>query len=1009
MKVKFLLLLLLLLGFTKLSFSQTTVQDRWLLKDLADREIGFVTFYYSWTWGDGGATSNVNPINIIATHSGDYLTLSNAIEEDLDESGMYWSADENLINYLAKYDSIGNMYWHLDLITNSGYDQGNNTSYRNGKPYFPNLLFENLVGNYVVVGTIRDTSSPQRPDSTCFVTVSSSGTLLSRKTLHDQYNILLDYGNGYIIGKYTNSTDYTLIKTNYNFDSLGKKNLAGSFIQKAKRINNNYFYATGTSASAEPLFLTFDSSLNLINNVAVHDTSFQFSQGKDIDFNKIDSSFFMITNGEIIHLDANGNFIKKGLAGFKNSGLTDVIVTNQNNVLVAGLDSLNQMHTSIIDTSCQPQFNSAVNHGTFYKICKNPINHQFGVLSFENYSVPISPYFFDCPPFSFNCPEVIILNDSCKINKKNIPYSFSISDTLICAGTSYTGFIRPLFGAPTVDVMDAWDDSYLTTNFGNLEFKQNYESSTDTTFTLTDILNASGVYHISISINNTYIPNLFTYRIIQQPSLNILHSPKNYLCLNDSLTILTSPYPNIISNHWSNGSTDSVIIIHNTNTSANLFNYKLSDTITDHHGCKSIDSFNVVLYNIQKPPKPTITPFADSVILCEGSSETLTSSSAYSYKWYKNGYYDEYYSHNSWHYGNQITDTIFSSGNYYVQIRQTANGCPSDFSDTLHFTFIPKLNLTKKTSAGLILCDSATSILSVKEFPNNYPNHWNTGSTDTFVVANQSYLYIDTVFDSIGCATTFSFNVIHSITPSIPHLIASPYDTVCYGNSLFISNTNSFDSTYYSWYGNGYVYQYRPNYLNVYNVNSQNYSYALAYASNHGCKSAVSDTMFFYFILPLPIQIISLGSNQYTSNYKSNFMWKCEDTNWGVIYSSSSDTISIVPNTWVLYLTASDSNGCSSSTSNYVSFVTGITNLNTPTLNDFNIVPNPCHNCQLVLNNENYALQNKFQVTDILGKTVAVQFNKTANGYEIVFPTNADGVFFIRNLETGMVKKLIRE
>ncbi len=183
MKAKFLLLLLLLLGFTKLSFSQTTVQDRWLLKDLADREIGFVTFYYSWTWGDGGATSNVNPINIIATHSGDYLTLSNAIEEDLDESGMYWSADENLINYLAKYDSIGNMYWHLDLITNSGYDQGNNTSYRNGKPYFPNLLFENLVGNYVVVGTIRDTSSPQRPDSTCFATVSNSGVLLSRKNL----------------------------------------------------------------------------------------------------------------------------------------------------------------------------------------------------------------------------------------------------------------------------------------------------------------------------------------------------------------------------------------------------------------------------------------------------------------------------------------------------------------------------------------------------------------------------------------------------------------------------------------------------------------------------------------------------------------------------------------------------------------------------------------------------------------------------------------------------------
>jgi len=74
--------------------------------------------------------------------------------------------------------------------------------------------------------------------------------------------------------------------------------------------------------------------------------------------------------------------------------------------------------------------------------------------------------------------------------------------------------------------------------------------------------------------------------------------------------------------------------------------------------------------------------------------------------------------------------------------------------------------------------------------------------------------------------------------------------------------------------------------------------------------------------------------------------------------------------------------------------------------NTFIFIPPPCDFCQVNISSTS---PTNFQVTDLLGKTITAEFEKTATGYLIVMPNQSAGIYFLRNTNTGQVVKFVKE
>ena len=70
------------------------------------------------------------------------------------------------------------------------------------------------------------------------------------------------------------------------------------------------------------------------------------------------------------------------------------------------------------------------------------------------------------------------------------------------------------------------------------------------------------------------------------------------------------------------------------------------------------------------------------------------------------------------------------------------------------------------------------------------------------------------------------------------------------------------------------------------------------------------------------------------------------------------------------------------------------------------VVPNPCQTCNVVVETQNVST---LQVTDIMGRNIATQFEKTSKGYLLNMHTQSAGIYFLRNSQTGQVVKFVKE
>ena len=74
--------------------------------------------------------------------------------------------------------------------------------------------------------------------------------------------------------------------------------------------------------------------------------------------------------------------------------------------------------------------------------------------------------------------------------------------------------------------------------------------------------------------------------------------------------------------------------------------------------------------------------------------------------------------------------------------------------------------------------------------------------------------------------------------------------------------------------------------------------------------------------------------------------------------------------------------------------------------NRMKISPNPCNNCEIEIAN---TFANQLQITDLLGRKIDAQFEKTAKGFSITLPNELSGLFFLHNAQTNETIKFVKE
>lgn len=258
-----------------------------------------------------------------------------------------------------------------------------------------------------------------------------------------------------------------------------------------------------------------------------------------------------------------------------------------------------------------------------------------------------------------------------------LPTATATSDTNVyCAGTSIT-MKGSGTGSPT---------AYSWSFPGG-----NPTSSTQQNPSVT--YNFQGTFLAILRVQNTYgmsDPDTFKITVLNRPAANIAGTFPATICPDDSV-LLQAPIQSGNTYLWSTGATTDHIYAKSAG--------KYSVEVTNSAGCSRM-SQEVEVKEFTRPVT-TITSDAANDTACTGSNVTFTGT----------GTFDTFYLFKNFQLvsistGNQMAATVDESAVYNMKVRD-ANGCMSNFSDTLELTVLPKL------PAPQVMCSEvlSTSIL----------------------------------------------------------------------------------------------------------------------------------------------------------------------------------------------------------------------------------------------------------------------------------------------------------
>ncbi len=443
--------------------------------------------------------------------------------------------------------------------------------------------------------------------------------------------------------------------------------------------------------------------------------------------------------------------------------------------------------------------------------------------------------------------------------------------------------------------------------------------------------------------------NSYTISISALPSVTVTPSGSTTFCQGNSVVLTSSLASSYV---WSNGFTTRNITV---STSGNY-----SVTITDANGCTASSSATTVVVN--SLPTATITP-SGATTFCQGSSVTLSASTASSYSW-SNGMTAQ-------------NITVTNSSSYSVTVTN-ANGCSAS-SPAITVVVNPLPTATVTASGATTFCQGNSVTLSASA-SSSYS--WSNGITTQSITVTNSDSYSVTVTNANGCSASSSATTV--VVNPLPTAIitASGATTFCQGDSVSLSSSAANN---YSW-SNGRTTQ------SITVSSSGNYSVTVTNAN--GCSAAASAITIT--VNPLPAKpTISASSATLTSSSQTGNQWYL---NGSLITGATSQTYTATQNgDYTVQVT--DNNGCSAMSDAHNVTGVGINELDVLV----RVYPNPTRKSIVI---EFPLNTSQIRILNSVGQVIQSEVISGKTGFN--FSLTENGIYFVQ-VEVGeqsIIKKV---
>ena len=402
------------------------------------------------------------------------------------------------------------------------------------------------------------------------------------------------------------------------------------------------------------------------------------------------------------------------------------------------------------------------------------------------------------------------------------------------------------------------------------------------------------------------------------------------------------------------------------------------------NGCASAISPGTTVTVNSIPPRPLVTP-TSSIIVCEGGTVGLHSSSASGNQWYKDGVLIN---------GATGQNYTATQGGVYTVI-VTINGCvsPVSFGQTVYVNSNPPVPTI--TAGGPInFCTGSVVLSSSAATGNQWYNDGVaiSGATAQNYTATQAATY--TVKVTINNCSSTSLGLTVSANIPVPTITAGGPISFCTGGSVVLSSSAASGN---QWYKDG---------IAISGATAQNYTatqtaiYTVKVTVS-GCtsNSSVGITVVVNNIPATPS--ITAAGNNIVSSASAGNQWY----NNGVIIANANGS-TYTPTTSGNYTVIVTVNGCASAASAPFNFT--VTAINSPSLDErILIAPNPVRDQLIITYNGNSSLF-QLKIVDINGRLLVEKdfTNSTTVDLER-FPSGMLILHVIRKRTGEHVQKLI--
>ena len=396
--------------------------------------------------------------------------------------------------------------------------------------------------------------------------------------------------------------------------------------------------------------------------------------------------------------------------------------------------------------------------------------------------------------------------------------------------------------------------------------------STNYVVTVTDINNCSNTDDILVTVNNLPVANAGLDLTICRDEKTIINT--------DSTGFLLNNYQWYPSTGLSSAGIYNPVAKPNFTTTYIL-------TVTNNYGCTSIDSV-IVNVNI-----PTVFNLPADKSICSGDGVQLIANGVanITYNWTPAIGLDNY-----------NNDTVFANPaltTKYIVVGTDVNACT--YTDDVVVTVNPKPYIYVYSDDNKICKGFATSLIALGDA---VYYSWNNGvvGQNITVSPDTTTLYTVTAVNAYNCVNNYSYTI---NVDTLPIVVASVDDTICYGEKVAISATG------------GIMYSWAPSYnMNFNNIQSPIVSplttsiYYVTATDVNGCTAADNMTIN---VKPLPIPNITqdkysicLGDSVLmVVNGGTDYVWNNASTN---------DSIYVTPTANTTYSVTATTNACTAKT-----------------------------------------------------------------------------------------------